>query len=91
MIQESASSLVQTAIIFSVRTLLSSEMTAIICDAYCLIIIIMKLIIMKIFRAKYSLRFVLFVRLVRKSVSKFDGNRVESLNRKTSLSETLLS
>ena len=43
------------------------------------------------FWAKYSLRFVLFVTLVRQSVSKFAGNAVESLNGKISPSEPLLS
>ena len=35
------------------------------------------------FRSKHSLKFVSFVTLVRKSVSKFAGNDVESLNGKT--------
>ena len=43
------------------------------------------------FWAKYSLRFVLFITLVRKSVSKFAANGAESLNRKTSPSEHLVS
>ena len=89
MIRESASSLVQTVIIFSFRTLLSLEMTV---SLYLIRIVCLSLSwSLMNFWGKYSLTFVLFVTLVRKSVSKFSRNAVESLNGKISPSEPLLS
>ena len=85
MIQESASSLVQTVITFSVRILLSFEITMplhVINSA--------RLSLSWSFRnfwTKWPLRFVLFVTLVRKLVSKFAGNGVELLSGNTGSSE----
>ena len=89
MIRESASSLGQKVIRFSVRTLLLFETTV---SLYVMHIVYLPLSwSLMNFWATYSLRFVLFVALVWKSISKFVGNGLESLNGKTILSEPLLS
>ena len=79
MIQESAS-LVQTVIRFSVKTLLSFEMT-----------VTFYVIQISDYHYHYPLRFISFVTLVKKPVSKFAENGAESLNGKTNPSEPLLS